>query len=157
MGSAQPRGELKMCNHGKCSCCANARETLARLLKWARSACAPTYEITVPSSIPNMLYMGWPRWYNYANGSTLLLTSSLLLLFCLKAFLLLFFSMLDARAEYDMRQVYMICTGETYGTMMITRSLRCTIAWPAILNLLVLMGKQRKVARAINAKNQGKK
>ena len=57
MGSAQPRGELKMCNHGKCSCCANARETLARLLKWARYACAPTYERTVPSSIPTMVCM----------------------------------------------------------------------------------------------------
>ena len=50
------RSELKMCNHGKCSCCANARETLARFLKWARYACAPTYERNVPSSIPTTLY-----------------------------------------------------------------------------------------------------
>ena len=129
--NVQPREMLLLC---ECS-----RNT-SSISQWARYACAPTYERTVPSSIPTMLYMRWPKWYNYANGSTLLLTSSLLLLFCLKAFLLSFFSMLDARAEYDMTQVYMICTGETYGTKMITRSLWCTIAFPGNSQLASLDG-----------------
>ena len=63
MGSAQPRSELKKCDHRKCSCCANAGEMLTRLLKWARYACAPTYERNALSSIPTMLCMRWPRWY----------------------------------------------------------------------------------------------
>ena len=127
MGSAQPRGQLKMCNHGKCSCCANARETLARLLKWARYACAPTYKRNVSSSIPTMLFMRWPRWYaKWLNSIAYKLFVFPLLL---KRFSFFFF-MLDARAKYDMRQVCKICTGETYGTMMITRSLRYNKAWP---------------------------
>ena len=151
MGSAQPRGELKMCNHGKCSCCANARETLARLLKWARYACAPTYERNVPSSIPIMLCMRWPRWYDYAKWLNAIAYKLFVSPLLLKSF---FFTMLDARDKYDMRQVCKICTGETYGTKMITRSRRCTIVWPDNSQLASLDGKQRKMARAINANSR---
>ena len=136
MGSAQPRGELKMCDHGKCSCCANARETLARLLKWARYACAPTYKRNVSSSIPTMLCMWWPRWCIDAKCLNAIAYKLFVSPLLLKSFACFF----EARAKYDMRQVCNICTRETYGTKMVTRSLRCTIAWPDNSQLASLDG-----------------
>ena len=67
MGSAQPRNEHKMCCHGKSSCCTDARETLARLLKWARYACAPTYESKHAVFNPKYAMYGSSKCMYYAN------------------------------------------------------------------------------------------
>ena len=85
-------------------------------------------------------------------NSMLLLTSSLLLLFCLKAFLVVFF---EARAKYDMRQVCKKCTGETYGTKMVTRSLWCTIAWPGNSQLASLHGWATRNGSSYQCKSKG--
>ena len=79
---------------GKSSCCMDTRETIARLLKWARYALVhQPKRVNVPSSIPSMLCMYDPSVSTMQNGSMLLLLliSSFVSPLLLKSFFFFFF------------------------------------------------------------------
>src|SRR3989337_2640253 len=97
-----------MWNHGECSCCTDTRETIARLLKWARYACAPTYASNRAVFNPKYaMYVCsksiyYAKWLNAISIAYKLFVSPLLL----KSFCSLFF--LDDLAQCLMLEPSMI-------------------------------------------------